>query len=353
MIFRLRVQLFCILLGSVMPGLAHSVPISEIDSIFPSLFSAGSERMDSTTPNDPSAAALSSWSDQTDEATRQKADGAVWQHGPALIRLNDTASIALPPGFRYLSRDQVAQLQQHGKEVTNVAEIDAPFSLIGPDDGSWTAQLIAIRQGYVPTSELRGDASGFDFEQLRVALQDSENRKVPTYIVPQVEWIDDPLWDESGHRLYWSYRVSQLVDRIALSTTIGAPASRAMSGLEQKTYYNSLALGRRTVVWLRAAGIDEKAVHIDLERALRARFREQFDGLRKGIRFDSDESYADHRAGDKRSKFGLSEIVSGEALRPQPGLLDRMGWLASPRMLFGYAMLLMLLMRLPWSRTTK
>lgn len=354
--FRRCISLFAMTLGGLCPGIAYSIAASEVDSTLPSIFSVGAGTGSNAGPYGASDIALSPRPTLTDDLSYDEANDAVWRHGPALVRLDDTASIALPAGYRYLPLDQAMKLLRLGKEIATVGAIDVPFSLIGPNDGSWTAKIIVMGKGYVPTTEFHSGQAGFDFEKLGVAVQENESRKAPPYIVSQVMWIDDPSWDESHHRLHWAYRVSQIVDRIGVEATIGATASAALTSGLPTTYSNSVTLGRRSAVWLSTTGIDEKMTRwmpIVVERALREEFRLQFEGLSEGIRFDFGEGYEDYRDGDEMAGFGLSDIVSGEALKPQPGLLERMGWLASPRMISGYALLLMVLMRLPWSRAKK
>ncbi|MBP0610514.1 MULTISPECIES: DUF2167 domain-containing protein [Burkholderia] len=346
--------LLFIVLGCNLNDSSHA---SDLNSYRSSVLSEIYEETENVTPeNDDSMSILRVQSIRENESMSGKGHVAGWQYGPALIRLDGSASIELPPGYRYLPPGKAARSLSPGKRGESVGKIDTLHASIGPEDGSWTAQLVVKRPGYIPANEFINDNATFDLESVRLVIRENETGKMPFHVVSDVFWVDHPSWDASRHRVDWAYMVFPFLDGSLDVNKVGEPALQAIGRPEPKTYYNSLTLGRRDMVMLRTTAIDETATRdmaVVAELALRGRFPDQFRALADGIRFDSDESYADHRAGDRRAKFKLSEFISGEALRAAPSLFDRCSWLASPRLLLGYSLLLMLLLRLRWPRAKK
>lgn len=220
-------------------------------------------------------------------------DTAPWQHGPAAIRLSGPATLALPPGYRYLAPEAARGVPGMPAEAAQL-----PMALIGPDDGAWLAQLIVAQQGYVPTEDVQLDAESLrqTMEVYSTNVFASLNSKRVRH--RSVEWLEPPAWDAERHRLAWAYRLT------AADLSLDGTSSR----FGTEIYLNTVSLGRTHAAALQMvlAGTFAQQQWLAMDHP--------FATLVDAIRFDEGERYTDHRPDDKQAALGLAEFITG----PEP-----------------------------------
>jgi len=222
-----------------------------------------------------------------------------WQHGPAKVRLDGAASLALPQGFRYLPPAAVRKLRDRlvAARLLSADSGDVPLALLAPDDATWSMSVVLLPQGHVSTQYV-----DFDAEELRQTMEVRSTNILaqlsnPHPTLHNISWVHPPQWNADAHRLTWSYE----------DFTMG-------SSLQSTIYLTAVTLGRRATLGMQIelGGADAK------DRALIA--QDAFDKLVKGVSFDAGETYTDVQPGDPSAALGLSEYVTGPPTKEEQEL---------------------------------
>ena len=201
--------------------------------------------------------------------------------GPATAKLGAVAQIEVPAGYAFLDGKTTRALMKASGEPTSGNEV----GFLRPTNAHWSVIFEFSSIGYVKDD----DKDKLDANKLLKSYQDgtAEQNKTreaagnPPMVI--VGWEQEPRYDAVTHNLTW--------------------AIRASVGGQPLLNYNTRLLGRKGV--MEVVLICEPD---DLPTTLPT-----FQGLLANHKFQSGESYAEYRPGDKVAKYGLAALVLGGA----------------------------------------
>jgi uncharacterized membrane-anchored protein len=202
-------------------------------------------------------------------------------HGPATARLGAIAQIEIPEGYVFLDGKTTRALMKNAGEPTSGNEV----GFIRPTNAHWSVIFEFGAIGYVKDD----DKDKLDADKLLKSYQDgtAEQNKAraaagnPPMVI--VGWEQKPSYDPVTHNLTWAIRAS----------VSGRPLLN----------YNTRLLGRKGVMEVVLICDPD-----DLPTTLPT-----FQNLLANHKFQSGESYAEYRPGDKVAKYGLAALVLGGA----------------------------------------
>jgi uncharacterized membrane-anchored protein len=230
----------------------------------------------STSPAD-SPAASNQLQQQIDLV--KKVDALHWQEGPGPATVADNATIALPKGFKFLGPPESStymQLQQNPP-----ADRDHIFSR---DDNASFAVFAFDSSGYVKDDEK------IDPDALLKTLKDQNTQDIaqrrqmnmPTLTLDG--WYVPPHYDKATNRLEWGTRLTESDNSPVVDYTVRV-------------------LGRSGVMSVTLVS-DPAHFNDDL-----AAFKQSLSTFQ----FNSGETYAEYKPGDKVAEYGLGALVVGGA----------------------------------------
>ena len=201
--------------------------------------------------------------------------------GPATAKLGAVAQIELPAGYAFFDGKTTRALMKSAGEPTSGNEV----GFIRPTNANWSVIFEFSSIGYVKDD----DKDKLDANKLLKSYQDgtAEQNKAreaagnPPMVI--VGWEQEPRYDAVTHNLTWAIR-ARVGDRPLLN-------------------YNTRLLGRKGVM----------EVVLICEPDELATILPTFQGLLANHKFQSGESYAEYRPGDKIAKYGLAALVLGGA----------------------------------------
>ncbi len=201
--------------------------------------------------------------------------------GPASAPLGSVARVELPAGFVFLDgKDYRTMLKAEGEPVTGN---EAGFLKATNQDWSVVFEFSDI--GYVKDD----DKDKLDADKLLESIKQGTAEANKTRVkaghppIQVVGWDIPPRYDAATHNLEWAIRGS----------VEGEPILN----------YNTRLLGRK--------GVMEVVLIVQPEQLQETlpRFRE----LLSGFAYQTGQSYAEYRQGDKVAKYGLAALVVGGA----------------------------------------
>ena len=201
--------------------------------------------------------------------------------GPATAPLTDVAQIALPAGYMFLDGKQTRAMMKAAGEPSSGNEV----GFLRPTNGGWAVYFEYDDVGYVKDDE----KDKLDAAKLLKAItagNDEANKERERYgSAPLIitGWEQEPKYDEKTHNLTWAIR----------ATSEGQPVLN----------YNTRLLGRKGV--MEVVLVCDPA---DLQTILPT-----FNGLLGDYKFNTGQSYAEYKPGDKVAKYGLGALVLGGA----------------------------------------
>lgn len=201
--------------------------------------------------------------------------------GPATAKLGDIAQVELPAGFSFVDGKTTRALMKASGEPVSGREL----GLLMPTNEHWSVIFEFSDIGYVKDS----DKDKLDADKLLKAIKDGteaankerERAGNPPLLI--IGWEQPPKYDETTHNLEWAIR----------ATSEGRPILN----------YNTRLLGRKGVM----------EVVLICEPDQLPTILPTFKNLLADYKFDSGESYAEYRPGDKVAKYGLAALVLGGA----------------------------------------
>ncbi len=201
--------------------------------------------------------------------------------GPATANLGGIAEIAVPAGYLFIDAATTQKrLRESGQPVSG-----HEMGCLRPIEGEWAVIFEFDASGYVKDD----DKDQLNADKLLAAIRagnDAANKERKRMGSPPFEvvgWEQPPHYDEATHNLEWAVR----------ATEQGEPFVN----------YNTRLLGRSGVM---------EVVLIDDPRNLPATLP-IFKGLLANYRFQSGQSYAEYRKGDKVAKYGLAALITAGA----------------------------------------
>jgi uncharacterized membrane-anchored protein len=209
-----------------------------------------------------------------------KADLKIIQ-GPADAPLEKVAHITVPTGYSFLDGKTTRALMKASGEPVSGQEM----GLISPTNEHWTVIFEFSDDGYVKDD----DKNKLDADKILASIkrgtaeqnkQRVKNGNAPLEIVG---WEQPPKYDETTHNLEWAIR----------ATSEGKPILN----------YNTRLLGRK--------GVMEVVLIVEPDKL--AETLPAFRNLLAGYSFQTGQTYAEYRQGDKVAKYGLAALVVGGA----------------------------------------
>jgi uncharacterized membrane-anchored protein len=195
--------------------------------------------------------------------------------------MKNIAEIQVPAGFVFLDGDQTrAMMESYGEPVSG-----QEVGMMIPTNSDWSVFFDYADVGYVKDKD-KDELNADKLLQSIKAGNEAGNKERRRNGVPPLKligWEQEPRYDEATHNLEWAIRFE----------SEGQPLLN----------YNTRLLGRK--------GYMSVILVVDPE-ALPATLPE-FRQLLAGYRFQSGESYAEYRPGDKVAKYGLAALVVGGA----------------------------------------
>ena len=214
---------------------------------------------------------------------KAKYDAAIsklpWSNGPGEAQLGDKATIPYGSEFRFLrGKDAVHRLEMSGNRVDG----DEVLGMLENVTGKWWVVFQFDDVGYVKDDEKNDLKADELLESYKEGVeQDNERRDgSPTKVIG---WHTPPRYDETSHNLEWAI----------VFETAG----------EKYVNHNVRVLGRNGL--MKVVLVEDME---NLEKTLPA-----FRTAMGTFKFQTGESYAEYRPGDKIAKYGLTALVAGGA----------------------------------------
>jgi uncharacterized membrane-anchored protein len=215
--------------------------------------------------------------------------------GPAKAQLEKAAQIDVPAGYVFFDGKSTRALMKASGEPTS----DREYGSLMPTNEAWTVIFEYDAIGYVKDDE----KDKLDADKLLAAIKrgtaeaNEERKRMGNAPLEIVGWEVPPKYDATTHNLEWAIR----------ATSEGRPILN----------YNTRLLGRK--------GVMEVVLIVEpdqLSETLPA-----FRNLLAGYSFQTGQTYAEYRAGDKIAKYGLGALVVGGAA-VGAAKLGLLAWLA-------------------------
>jgi uncharacterized membrane-anchored protein len=201
--------------------------------------------------------------------------------GPAKAQMKNIARIEVPEGFDFIDGDGTrAMMKTYGEPVSG-----NELGLLAPTNGHWSVIFEFSNVGYVKDD----DKDKLDADKLLTSIRrgteaaNKERVKAGNSPLEIIGWEQPPHYDETTHNLEW--------------------AVRATSDGQEILNYNTRLLGRKGVMEV-VLILDPKELPATLPK---------FKNLLANYSFQTGESYAEYRPGDKVAKYGLAALVVGGA----------------------------------------
>jgi uncharacterized membrane-anchored protein len=201
--------------------------------------------------------------------------------GPAKVQLKDVAQIEVPVGFSFIDGESYRALLKKSGEPVSGNEM----GLLASTNEDWAVIFRYTDSGYVKDSDkdnLNADKI-LDSIKRGTAEANKERAKNGVATVEVVGWEQPPSYDEKTHNLEWCIR----------GTSEDHPILN----------YNTRMLGRK--------GYMSVLLIVDPEKF--SATMPAYRNLLANYSFQTGQSYAEYRPGDKVAKYGLAALVVGGA----------------------------------------
>jgi uncharacterized membrane-anchored protein len=207
-----------------------------------------------------------------------------WTEGPAKVSLGSNATLDLPKGYRFADAAGARKFM----EATHNLYGGQLGVLIPPENEEdvWFVLFDFQDIGYVKDTDTLDDKTADSIlSQIRAntdkANQERRSRGWETMQI--TGWSQKPFYDSVTHGLTW--------------------AILASSGGEEVVNYDARVLGRRGIMRVQMV-LDPKIVPQTMPK---------FQGVVKAVAFNSGDTYAEFRSGDKIAQYGLVGLMTGGA----------------------------------------
>lgn len=221
--------------------------------------------------------ATSSGDPQQDAMEKQFA-ALKWVKGPASENVAGNSTLVVPESYVYLDRADTKKFLDLNQNLSDGNEV-----MIAPKGGDWTAYLEFDDGGYVKDDEKIDAAALLKSLQESTEAANEERQKRGWQPMHITGWATPPTYNSVTKRLEWATLLSS-------------------NGSTDVNFFTKI-LGRRghtTVVMV--SSVDAlPANEAALNKAL------------EGYTFNSGETYAEWKPGDKVAEYGLAALVLGGA----------------------------------------
>ena len=220
--------------------------------------------------------------------------------GPQTIDLGEEGTLNLPKGMRFIAKDDANTLMK----IMGNPQNPQRYGIILPEaeEISYWFDVSYVDSGYIKDD----DAKDWDIEKMMDSLRegiDQQNKISQSKSLSEmkvIDWIEQPTYDATQHRLVWSV---DLRDRLSYSA--------------RKIWlnYNTFSLGRKGFISLT---LITDSQHM-------AQYQPMAKDLLASIKFKEGLRYADFDAStDKVAEYGLAALVGGVAAK-KLGLFAMLG----------------------------
>jgi len=210
-----------------------------------------------------------------------KPAGASVLEGPAMAHLGNVSDLQVPEGCMLLNGDQTRAMLQKAGDPTSGNEL----GFLRPEEGGWAVYFEFDDIGYIKDAEKEKLDPDKLLKSFKQGTEEANKYRAKSGSPPIeiIGWDKEPVYDASTQNLEWCLR--------------------ARSGDHEFVNYNTRLLGRK--------GVMEVVLVVD--PANLAATLPEFRSVIAGHKFQTGESYAEYRAGDKIAKYGLGALVLGGA----------------------------------------
>jgi len=201
--------------------------------------------------------------------------------GPASARLSNVAKVDVPPGYFFLDgKDYRAMLKSEGEPVSG-----RELGLLSSTNRGWSVIFEFDDIGYVKDDDKDSLNADKLLESIKRGTAEANKKRADAGRPPiqVVGWELPPRYDSNTHNLEWAIR-GEIEGRPILN-------------------YNTRLLGRK--------GVMEVVLVVEPQQLTET--LPAFRSLLTGYSFQTGETYAEYRPGDKIAKYGLGALVLGGA----------------------------------------
>ena len=201
--------------------------------------------------------------------------------GPAKAQLEGRGQIDVPQGYVFFDGKTTRAMLKAGGEPTSGSEL----GWLMPTNREWSVIFEFDEIGFVKDADKDKLKPDEMLDQIKGATAEANKERVRQGHPPLevVGWEVPPRYDPTTHNLEWAVR----------ATSEGRPILN----------YNTRLLGRK--------GVMEVVLIVDPEKLPET--LPTFRGLLANYSFQTGQSYAEYRSGDKVAKYGLAALVVGGA----------------------------------------
>lgn len=224
------------------------------------------------------AAATDAPADAPQDATAKRFAALAWVKGPTTVEVAGNSKLTVPPGYVFLDRANTKKFLELNENLSDGQEV-----MIAPESGDWSAYLEFNDGGYVKDDEQIDGAALLKSLQENSEANNEERKKRGWAPLHVTGWAVAPAYNSTSQRLEWATALTS-------------------QGHENVNFFTKI-LGRRghTSVVMVSSTAGLAAAETALNQTL------------DGYRFNSGESYAEWKPGDKVAEYGLAALVLGGA----------------------------------------
>lgn len=239
-----------------------------------------------------SAPVLAATSDADSQAFVEQMRALSWVKGPTTVTVQDNSKLTIPDQYVYLDPANTKKFLELQHNLSDGREV-----MVAPQNMEWMAYLEFSDEGYVKDNEKIDAAELLKTLQANTEAGNAQRRQRGWNELHLVDWATPPVYNTTTKRLEWA-------------TILNSPEGRAVN-------FSTKILGRRgfTTVIMVTDPANLQAAESNLDTVL------------TGYSFNSGETYADWRSGDKVAEYGLAALIVGgvAAVAAKKGLFAVLG----------------------------
>ena len=201
-----------------------------------------------------------------------------WQRGPTTVTVAGNSTLVVPQGYVFLDEQNTTKFLELNQNIGNDSEV-----LVAPESLDWTAYLRFDPSGYVKDDETIDAAALLASLKEGTAAANAERRQRGWTDVNVIGWASAPSYNRTTKRLEW--------------------ATLLESQGRRNANFSTKILGRQ--------GHTSVVLVANLENLSAA--QTTLNTLLENYRFNSGETYAEWKEGDKIAEYGLGALVLGGA----------------------------------------
>ena len=201
-----------------------------------------------------------------------------WQRGPLTVTVAGNSTLVVPAGYVFLDEKNTTKFLELNENIGNDSEV-----LVAPESLDWTAYLSFDPSGYVKDDETIDAAALLASLKEGTAAANAERKQRGWTEVNVIGWASAPSYNRTTQRLEW--------------------ATLLESQGRRNANFSTKILGRQ--------GHTSVVLVANLESLSAA--QATLNTLLENYRFNSGETYAEWKQGDKIAEYGLGALVLGGA----------------------------------------